>query len=244
MKKAPKIRLFVPEKLSEGLTFSLNEEASHYLRNVMKQETGASVLCFDNASGEFECEIIACAKKSCTLKVLHQTAPYAVCPDIWLLFAPVKKDQTDFIIQKAVELGVRKIIPVVTERTISGKVKIERFEAQAIEASEQCRRVDLAEVSASIALDKLLSGWDVSRPLYFMDETLHGKPAARIFASAPAPAAVLVGPEGGFSEKELEKLRNLPYTKAVVLGPRILRAETAVVAALSCWQALSGDWSE
>lgn len=244
MKNFPKIRLFVETNLRNNTLFSLNENQSHYLQNVMKQNIGNIIRCFDNASGEYDCEIIACGKKRCDVKVLNKTKDYYQCPDIWLLFAPVKKEQTDFIIQKATELGVRKIVPTITERTISDKVKKERFILQTIEACEQCRRVDVPEVCDAITLDKLLANWDKSCCLYFMDETGKGENITKIFSSAPSPLAILVGPEGGFSEKELEKLRNLPYTKAVVMGKRILRAETAVVAALSCWQAMSGDWSD
>lgn len=244
MRKAPKIRLFVETNLKDNSLLSLNESQSHYLQNVMKQNIGDVIRCFDNANGEYDCEIVACGKKRCEIKTLNKTKDYYQCPDIWLLFAPVKKEQTDFIIQKATELGTKKIVPTITERTISDKVKKERFTLQAIEACEQCRRVDIPEVSDAVQLDKLLANWDKSRTLYFMDETGNGENITSVFSSASAPLAILVGPEGGFSEKELEKLRNLPYTKAVVMGKRILRAETAVVAALSCWQALSGDWSD
>lgn len=242
MKKTPKIRLFVETNLKNNTLLTLNESQSHYLQNVMKQNIGDVIRCFDNFNGEYDCEIVACGKKRCDIKVLSKTRDYYQCPDIWLLFAPVKKEQTDFIIQKSTELGVRKIVPTITERTISDKVKKERFISQAIEACEQCRRVDAPEVSDAVTLDKLLANWDKNRCLYFMDETGKGENIASVFSSSPSPLAILVGPEGGFSEKELEKLRNLPYTKAVVMGKRILRAETAVVAALSCWQAMSGDW--
>lgn len=244
LKKTAKIRLFVDEALAPGNQIVLPEKQSHYLQNVMKQEKGNKILCFDGKSGEYECELIECGKKACRIDVLSKTKDFYRCPDIWLLFAPVKKDQTYFIIQKATELGVGRIIPVITERTISDKVKKERFVLQAVEACEQCRRVDVPEVEEAMPMDKLFSVWDPMRRLYFMDETGNGKNIRNVFASAPVPAAILVGPEGGFSEKELEKLRKQPYTEAVTMGKRILRAETAVAAALSCWQALSGDWTD
>ncbi len=245
LKKTAKIRLFVEESsLCPEEQILLPEKQSHYLQNVMKHNIGSRILCFDGKSGEYECELVECGKKACRIKVLQKTKDFYACPDIWLLFAPVKKDQTDFIIQKATELGVGKIVPVITERTISDKVKKERFMLQAVEACEQCRRVDVPEIEEAVPLDKLLSGWNTERKLYFMDETGSGKNIREAFASAAVPAAVLVGPEGGFSEKELEKLRKQPYTEAVTMGKRILRAETAVAAALSCWQALSGDWTD
>ncbi len=244
LKKTAKIRLFVESPLHLGEQILLSEKQSHYLQNVMKREKGSRILCFDGKSGEYECELVECGKKICRAKVLQKAQDFYGCPDIWLLFAPVKKDQTDFIIQKATELGVKKIIPVITERTISDKVKKERFVLQAVEACEQCRRVDVPAVEEAVPMDKLFSVWEPTRRLYFMDETGGGKNIREAFAHASAPAAVLVGPEGGFSEKELEKLRKQPYTEAVTMGKRILRAETAVAAALSCWQALSGDWTD
>lgn len=162
-------------------------------------------------------------------------------PDIWLIFAPVKKDNTDFIVQKATELGVRKIIPVLTRYTISERVKKERFIAQTIEAAEQCRRVDLPEVAEVIDFENLLKCWPTDRKLYYLDETLNSKPPLQAFINEDK-CAVLVGPEGGFSLQELEQLRKAPFATGVTLGNRILRAETAAVAALACWQALRGDW--
>lgn len=244
MKKKAKIRLYVADKLCEGMELSLNEKQAHYLTNVMKLAIGDSLLAFDNASGEFECEIVSASKKNCTIKVCEQTREFTKCPDIWLLFAPVKKDQTDFIIQKATELGVSVIQPVITTRTIADKVKIERFEAQSIEACEQCRRVDLPHIYEALPLNKVIDNWDKKRTLYFMDETLQSQPVAIAFDPEQKKAAILVGPEGGFSEEELSRLRQLPFSKGVTMGKRILRAETAVAAALSCWQMIAGDWNE
>ena len=236
------IRLYIPSPLTLGTEVTLEESQSHYLQHVMKLKVDDVINCFDNQSGKYKCEIIAIGKKQVSIKVLNQENTYKKVPDIWLLFAPVKKDNTDFIIQKATELGVRKIIPVITRYTISERVKKERFEMQAIEASEQCRRTDIPEIGSVAKLDEVLKNWDSKRTLYYMDETLHGEAVGKVFASAQAPCAVLVGPEGGFSDGELQTLRKTPFAKGVCLGPRILRAETAVVAALSCWQALSGDW--
>ena len=156
-----------------------------------------------------------------------------------------KKDKTDFIVEKSTELGVSKIVPVITRRTISEKIKKERYIAQAVEAAEQCRRLDVPKVADARNLEAVLKEWDENRMLYYMDETGNGRPVAEVFAEDAGkhlPAAVLVGPEGGFDEQELELLRRQKYAKGVSLGKRILRAETAVAAALSCWQAICGDW--
>lgn len=236
------IRLYINHLLEIKQEFELPEASSHYLTNVMKQKEKDIFLGFDGQSGEYELEIIKQSKKHLQVRVLQKTREYKSSPDIWLLFAPVKKDQTDFIIQKAVELGVSKIIPVITRYTISGKTKTERFVAQSIEAAEQCRRLDIPEISSSKTFNEILSTWDESRRLYYMDETQRGLAVGKAFAQAPSPIALLVGPEGGFSPEERSALRGLKFSQGVTLGPRILRAETAVVSALSCWQALSGDW--
>ena len=211
-----KIRLYVPQRMSVGQTVVLEASQSHYLFNVMKLKTGDNISCFDNQSGEYDCEISEISKKNCFMQVRACT-------------------------QKATELGVRKIVPVMTRYTTAERIKKERFEAQAIEAAEQCRRTDIPEIANSLKFEELLAHWDKKRVLYFMDETLNGRPVKEVFGAAPIPCAILVGPEGGFSVTELEQLRALPFAKGVSLGRRILRAETAVAAALSCWQALSGD---
>lgn len=181
--------------------------------------------------------------KNAVIRVNRQTRPFEAVPDLWLLFAPLKKDCTDFVLQKAVELGAAKIIPVLTANTASGTVRLDRYQAQAVEAAEQCRRVDLPGVAVPCRLDELLSGWEPSRRLFLMDETGKGAPAAAAFqAEAGHPAAVLVGPEGGFSAGEIDWLYALPFVRGISLGPRILRAETAAVAALSVWQSVAGDW--
>lgn len=237
-------RLYIETPLQSGQELELNESQGHYLLNVMKLAPGDLFNGFDGHSGEYEISILSAAKKHCRARVGNCLKKFQAVPDIWLLFAPVKKDQTDFIIQKAVELGIRKIIPVITRYTISDRIKKERFIAQSIEAAEQCRRVDIPEIEDAANLEKLLARWDKNRRLYYMDETRHGQPVQKVFAHAAAPAAILVGPEGGFSAEELKQLRSLDFAEGVTLGPRILRAETAVAAALSCWQALSGDWAD
>ena len=243
-KRKTKVRLYVDAPLAEGSEIILQEKQAHYLCNVMKLETDDEILTFNNGQGEFLCALAIRGKKDVRLRIINQSRAYETCPDIWLLFAPVKKDQTDFIIQKATELGVAKIIPVITAHTIADKVKKERFIAQSIEAAEQCRRVDLPEISDAQPLEKILNSWDKERILYFMDETRQSLPATQAIMPNAKKAAILIGPEGGFSEAELNTLRHLSFAKGATLGKRILRAETAVAAALSVWQSIAGDWSK
>ncbi|MDR1693917.1 MAG: 16S rRNA (uracil(1498)-N(3))-methyltransferase [Lactobacillaceae bacterium] len=239
-----KIRIFIEtSEISIGKVVNISEKQSHYLFNVMKQKPGNSILCFNGKDGEFDCHIENINKKSCQVKVLSKTKEFESVPDLWLLFAPLKKDNTDFVIEKATELGIKKIIPTITQRAISEKVRADRFLAQAIEASEQCRRVDIPEISDAVTLENLLKTWDKNRKLYFLDETGNGRKIHQVFQNAAAPCAILVGPEGGFDEKELEFLRKLDYTEAVGMGKRILRAETAAVSAVACWQSICGDWN-
>ncbi len=241
---AKKFRIYTNEELVIGKNFYLNEEQTHYLKNVVKYSVEDKIICFDNKNGEFLCIIKELNKKNTLIEVLEQTKPFTICPDIWLLFAPLKKDNTDFVIEKATELGVRKIIPTNTRYTNSSNIKIERFIAQSIEASEQCRRTDLPEITQLANLTDILNNWDSSRTLYFMDETLNSKPFIDILKTTKnTKSAILIGPEGGFSPEELTLLRNLEFAKGATLGPRILRAETAVCASLSCWQMFLGDWS-
>ena len=244
MPKTSKIRIYADVDLSVDSLVDLTPEQSHYLLTVMRLTAGEKILVFNNHDGEFECTLIPQSKKQAQLKVNSQTKKYESCPDIWLMFAPLKKDRTDFVVEKATELGASKIVPVITEYTISDKIKIERWQAQTIEAAEQSRRVDLPQINEPIALSKLLENWDLHRRLYFMDETGTGKDIVTVFSSATPPSALLIGPEGGFSERELNLLHSKSYACAVSLGKRILRAETAAVASLSCWQATCGDWKK
>lgn len=240
---AKKFRLYIPESLAPDKIVRLSEAQSHYLKNVVKYTAGDTLFCFDNLNGEFSAEIAGVEKKQVALKILQKTGNMVCCPDIWLLFAPLKKDCTDFVIEKATELGCSRIQPVITRRTISENVKIERYAAQSIEAAEQCRRTDLPEIAPAEKLETLLRNWHQERTLFFMDETLNSENFADVLRNShAAKTAVLIGPEGGFAPEELALLRSLSFAKGATLGPRILRAETAAVAALSCWQLLCGDW--
>lgn len=242
--KTSKIRIYADVDLSVDSVVELNAEQSHYLLTVMRLQSGGKLLVFNNRDGEFDCTLTPKNKKSVLLKINSKTRDFERVPDIWLMFAPLKKDRTDFVVEKATELGASRIVPVITRYTISDKIKIERWQAQTIEAAEQSRRVDLPLISEPIALNKLLTNWDSNRQLYFMDETGAGTDIASAFALQQTPAAILVGPEGGFSEEELALLHTQSYAHSVSLGKRILRAETAVLAALSCYQAICGDWKK
>ncbi len=240
-----KIRLFIDKDLCKEKTFFAQEKQVHYLFTVMKLNAQDKLFCFDNKSGEYLCRIEVISKKECKIAVLEKTKEFKQSPDVELWFAPVKKDNTDFIIQKATELGARAIVPVITKRTNAEKVRTERFVLQSIEAAEQSLRVDLPEIFEAVSLEKALSVFDKAKTLFFMDETLHGKSIKEVFNNKTfkgKSCVILVGPEGGFSGDELETLRLLPFAQAVTLGPRILRAETAVAAALSCWQMALGDF--
>ena len=236
-------RLYISECLEPQKNLPLTDEQAHYLKNVVKYTSNDKLYCFDNQNGEFLCDVVEQTKKQTLIQVKEQTKPFYACPDIWLLFCPLKKDKTDFVIEKATELGCRTILPVISQYTNCTSIKIERYMAQSIEAAEQCRRTDLPLIEQPQKLTDMLKSWDTSRTLYFMDETLTSAPFIDLLQQEKTnKAAILVGPEGGFSETELTLLRNLPFAKGATLGPRILRAETAVAAALSSWQLIAGDW--
>lgn len=243
MKSLRNIRLFVEQNLELNSHTELSEKQSHYLANVMRCQSGEQIYCFNGKNGEFLCRLENVDKKRTKINVLEQTKKLQPEPDIWLLFAPLKKDKTDFVIEKATELGISKIQPVITRYTNSDKVKTDRFIAQATEASEQCGRLSVPEIAEPIVLEKLLTSWDDKRLLFFLDERRQGASAAKAFTLArQRPAAVLIGPEGGFDEAEAKLLNQCPFVKNVSLGPRILRAETASLSALAVWQAVAGDW--
>ena len=243
MKKNIKPRLFINENLTLGGVYPIAPAQAHYLLNVLRLNLHDEVKVFDGKNGEFLAQISAAGKKETQITIREKIREMSFSPDVWLLFAPVKKDKTDLIIAGATELGVSKILPTITRRTICERVKTERFQAQVIEAAEQCRRLDVPEVRPAETLENVLKNWPKDRTLFFMDETGNGQNVLKTFAADKNSAsALLVGPEGGFAEEELNLLRKLDFAKAVSLGKRILRAETAALAALACWQACRGDW--
>jgi 16S rRNA (uracil1498-N3)-methyltransferase len=232
-------RLFVETPLAAGARVELEAAQANYLGNVMRLKEGDRLLLFDGASGEWLAEIVEVSKRRMTLIVSEPTRPQESVPDLWLAFAPVKKGRVDWLVEKAVELGVARLQPVVTQRTIVDKLNLERMRAHIVEAAEQCGRTALAAIDAPVKLDLFLKGRDPARTLYFADET-GGEAAATAFK--PGPALILTGPEGGFTPDEAAAIRAVPNVRAISLGPRILRAETAALAAVAAWMAAVGDW--
>jgi 16S rRNA (uracil1498-N3)-methyltransferase len=233
-------RLFVDQPLGPGAAPAIEGPAAHYLLHVMRAKVGDPLLLFDNRSGEWLAVIAEAGKKSLIVRIERQTRALERVPDLWLCFAPVKKARLDWIIEKATELGVARLQPVITERTIVERVKRERIAAQIVEACEQCGRTALPDLAEPVKLPQLLKDWPPGRALLFADEA-GGTPIGA--ADAPAPAAILTGPEGGFTAREREMLLAAPAVRRVALGPRILRAETAAIAAVGIWMAAHGDWA-
>ncbi|MFZ1348159.1 MAG: 16S rRNA (uracil(1498)-N(3))-methyltransferase [Tabrizicola sp.] len=235
-----KIRLYVDQPLAPGQAVRLSPDQAHYLTGVMRLAAGAPILLFNGRDGEWRATLAEASKRGAIATPDTQTKPLHLPPDLWLLFAPIKKARTDFIVEKAVELGAARILPVQTRHTNSDRIRQDRLQAHAVEAAEQCGATFVPEVTDLHHLDKLLAQWPTDRRLYWCDETALGQPAT--LALAQGPAAILIGPEGGFSADEAAKLRGRPNVTPLSLGPRILRADTAAVAALTLWQAACGDW--
>lgn len=237
------IRLYTGEKIhGAGQILPLEEKQCHYLGNVLRLSAGESFYLFDGCSGEYKAEYQPESHKKGAAVIKEKCRDFEASPDILLLFAPLKKDNTDMVIQKATELGVCGIMPVVTEYTNSGKIRTERFEAQAVEAAEQCRRLDVPRIYPAQKLPEVLKNWEDDRTLFFLNERGTGGDILPVLSAGGRKAAVLIGPEGGFSADEEKLILSFPFVRPLFLGKRILRAETAAVAALSCWQAACGDW--
>ncbi len=241
-----KIRLFVQGDLALGTEVALDRDQGHYLFNVMRLGPGAPVLIFNGRDGEWRAEVTRAGRQG-ALTVRAAGQPQRRPPDLTLAFAPIKKTRTDFIVEKATELGCARIQPVMTRHTNSERLRLDRLRAHAVEAAEQCGETHVPEVLEPVKLATLLDGWDPKRRLMFCDETRDARPAAESLGalaspSGPGPWAILIGPEGGFAADEAERLRALPFVARVTLGPRVLRADTAAVAAITLWQATLGDW--
>lgn len=206
----------------------------------MRREVGSRIEIFNGRDGAWEAEIAETGKRGGAVTTLTRTAPQSTPPDLWLLFAPIKKARTDFIVEKAAEMGARRICPVQTERTNAERIRRDRLQAHAVEAAEQCGGTFVPEVAELMPLGAILEAWPGARRLMFCDEALAGGTGA--VPDAPGPWAILVGPEGGFSDAERARLGAAPYAYPVALGPRILRADTAAVAAMTIWQSRLGDW--
>jgi 16S rRNA (uracil1498-N3)-methyltransferase len=230
-------RLFVDRPLSLGAALTLEGAPANYLGTVLRLGPGARVKLFDDLTGEWLAEVAEAGKKRVTLAITQHLRPREPVPDLWLLFAPVKRGRIDWLVEKATELGVARLLPVITRRTIVERLNLDRLRAHIVEAAEQCERTALAELAEPVRLAALLAAWPKERILYFADEA-GGEP----LAAEPGPAAILIGPEGGFTEEERIAIRALPQTRAISLGPRILRADTAALAAISLWMGAAGDW--
>jgi 16S rRNA (uracil1498-N3)-methyltransferase len=238
-------RLFVSLPLSAGNHIQLDDSQGKYLTRVMRLNDGAIVRLFNGKDGEWQARLELGSGKKVFVVPDEQTRQQVAAPDLTLLFAPLKKTRTDFVVEKACELGVQHIQPVMTERTQSSRVRSDRLQSVVIEAAEQTERMDVPVVADDVPLLKALDAWDPSRPLYYCDEAGEAHPLAQTLAETEyGPAGILIGPEGGFSKQERAKIRSLPFVVPVTLGPRILRAETAAVAALTLWQSMVGDWKE
>jgi 16S rRNA (uracil1498-N3)-methyltransferase len=238
-----KLRLFVESPLGTGTPVELSEGQSHYLRHVMRANAGDRVLLFNGRDGEWRAELAFKGKRGSQALPLEQTRKQRDEPDLWLLFAPVKRAPIDFLVEKATELGAALLQPVITRRTIVSRVNLERLKAHASEAAEQSDRLTVPSIKEPVALDDAFANWDASRRLLYCDESRQGGPIGDVLkAGLAGPWAVLTGPEGGFESSEQERLRRLTFAIPVSLGPRILRADTAALAALAVWQSLLGDW--
>ncbi|MFC3630117.1 16S rRNA (uracil(1498)-N(3))-methyltransferase [Paracoccus angustae] len=236
-----RIRLFIDHPLAAGQPVPLDGDQAHYLGGVMRLTPGAVIEVFNGRDGAWSARLVQAGKRSGALEVLAQTAPQRDPPDLWLVFAPIKKARTDFIVEKAAEMGAARILPVQTDHTNAERIRQDRLQAHAVEAAEQCGGTFVPPVADLVPLSRLLDGWDAARQILWADEAMAG-PADTLAGLPRGPWAILIGPEGGFSDAERARLSALPFVSRISLGPRLLRADTAAVAALALWQAALGDW--
>ena len=235
-------RLFVRPSLFAGARVCVDGTQAHYLLRVMRVAVGDAIVLCDDETGEWASRVLEASKRDLTLEIVEKLRPREQVPDLWLCPALLKKDRFDLALEKATELGVREIRPVLTRRCVADKLNLDRATAHVTEAAEQCARTALPQLHAPEKLDALLRDWPADRALYFADEQ-GGAPAAQSFAARSGPAAILLGPEGGFDDAEREAIRTHPQARAITLGPRILRGETAAIAATALWMGTVGDWS-
>ncbi len=234
-------RLFVPGPLSAGGAVTVEGNQAHYLARVMRVGEGDALVLCDDVTGEWAARVVSAGKREVALEPIERLREREEVPDFWLCPALLKKDRFDLVLEKATELGVRAIRPTVTRRCVADKLNLDRARAIVTEAAEQCARTALPELAAPRKLDALLADWPTERALFFADE-LGGAPAAEAFFAHSGPAALLVGPEGGFDDAERSAVRTHPAARPVSLGPRILRSETAAIVATALWMATAGDW--
>ncbi len=239
-------RLFIEQELGADMTVRLDGNGANYLANVMRQKVGDTVILFDDMTGSWAAEITHVERRSVELTTRERLKVREQCPDFWLCASPIKRARFDFMVEKACEMGVRRFVPVLTDRGVVDKIKPDRLRAHMIEAAEQCERNALPELSALTPLEALLRDWPEDRTLFFCDERLYESGEGsfrRAMVANEGPAAILVGPEGGFTDAENQMIRDCPQSVPVSLGPRILRAETAALAATALWMAGRGDWN-
>lgn len=237
-------RLYLDADLSGGAELELSKEHSHYLGTVLRKSAGDALRVFNGRDGEWKAEIISISKRAASLRLGEQLrAPHA-CPDITLAFAPLRKHRTAFIIEKATELGIARLQPIQTARTQFARFNVDKARLQAIEAAEQTERLDIPDIQPLRrgGLNDYIGGWNFAGPLIFADESGDASPALDVLKTVGAPATLLIGPEGGFTDEERELLRAQDFVRPVSLGPRILRADTAALSLLTLWQAICGDW--
>ena len=238
-----KLRLFVGSPLRQGACVVPDDGQTHYLLHVMRAKAGEQIALFNGTDGEWLARITGVSKRSCSLECEHKIAAQSEVPDLWLCFAPIKKTPADYLVQKATELGVRVLQPVFTRRTIVSRVNLERLHANAVEAAEQSGRLSVPQARDPLTFGEFLSSWPNDRRLVYCDEGGDARPIAKVLAAdADQPFALLTGPEGGFDPNERAALRAKSFVVPVSLGPRILRADTAALAALAIWQSVRGDW--
>ena len=234
-------RLFVAAPLAKGDAVSIEGNQAHYLAKVMRVSAGDIVILCDDITGEWAAHVLSVGKREVVLEPAELLRAREQVPDLELCAALLKKDRFDIVLEKATELGVRSVRPVLARRCVADRLNPERARAVVTEAAEQCARTALPRLASPVRLESLLDDWPAERALFFADEQ-GGEPAAAAFGSSAGPAALLIGPEGGFDDAERAAIRALPQARAISLGPRILRGETAAIAALSLWMGTVGDW--
>lgn len=234
-------RLFIDQPLADGMELRIEGGQAHYLLSVMRLKAGGVVKLFDDRTGEWLGEVSAAARRDLIVRIAAKLREREAVPDLWLCVAPIKRGRIDWVAEKASELGVARLVPVQTRRAVVDRLNNDRLRAHMIEAAEQCERTALPELAAMVPLDMLLRGWPAGRALFFADEE-GGAPMVEAVRAHPGPAAILIGPEGGFHPDERDAIRAVAEAVPVSLGPRILRAETAALAATAVWMAVAGDW--
>ncbi len=238
-------RLFVAQTISHGNAVRISGNQAHYLSRVMRVGEGDAIILCDDETGEWAARVVDAGKREIVVDPVERLRPREAVPDLWLCPALLKKDRFDLVLEKATELGVARIVPLITRRCVADKLNAERARSIVTEAAEQCARTALPQIDEPVKLDAFLRTLPAGRTLFFADELLSGEGAicaADVFAANPPPAAILIGPEGGFDDAERDAIRAHPQAKPIALGPRILRGETAAIAATALWMGVMGDW--